>query len=254
MSLTQDLLRDHVVRRIVRARPDLAAAHDLSGLDGLTAVQSDIADVAADSDVVVVAVVRDFDLVRWVRGTVAFASGLSDVAQWRRSFTKTLFLAGNPANLADRFTFQHVDEAGAVAWTSPAPARTRLPLRQLLRAFVGERELSVPGDVVVDLPGPVTGVERVLHVAGSGMTVAQAMVHLNHLLVEAVLDGVLAPGDRLTVRRVPRLVGLSGPFDALRVEADPAFPGRLCALMALTEARGGPPTESASRFCRGGRG
>ncbi|NUT53609.1 MAG: hypothetical protein HOV94_40925 [Saccharothrix sp.] len=230
MTLTQDLLHDHVVRRITRARPDLAEARDLSTVDGLHAVE---ADIAADSDIAVVAVVRHFDLASWVRGTVAFAASLPAADGWRRSFTKTLFLAGNPANLADRFAFHHVDETGAVAWTAPAPAGDRLALRQLLRAFVGERELSVPGDVVVDLPGPTTGVGRVLSVAGPGMTVAQAMVHLNHLLVEAVFDGVLTPGDRLTVRRVPRLVGLPGPFDALRVGT--AATGKLHALMALTK-------------------
>lgn len=233
MNLTQDLLHDHVVRRITRARPDLASAHDLSTIEGLRAVEG----AAADSDVVVVAVVRHFDLAAWVRGTVGFAAGLSSVDGWRRSFTKTVFLAGNPANLVDRFTFHHVDETGATAWTAPAPAADRLALRQLLRAFVAERALSVVGDVVIDLPGgsPATRAERVLHVAAPGLTVAQALVHLNHLLVEAVFDGVLAPGDRLTVRRVPRLVGLPGPFDALRVATDPAAPGRLHALMALTK-------------------
>ncbi|MFE2757583.1 DUF6182 family protein [Actinosynnema sp. NPDC059335] len=233
MNLTQDLLHDHVVRRITRARPDLADAHDLSTVEGLRAVEG----AAADTDVVVLAVVRHFDLAAWVRGTVGFAARLSAVDGWRKSFTKTVFLAGNPANLVDRFAFHHVDETGAVAWTAPAPAADRPALRRLLRAFVGERELSVGADVVIDLPGggPAAGVGRVLHIAAPGMTVAQALVHLNHLLVEAVLDGALAPGDRLTVRRVPRLVGLPGPFDALRVATDPAAPGRLRALMALTK-------------------
>ncbi|QQQ78747.1 hypothetical protein IOD16_10030 [Saccharothrix sp. 6-C] len=228
MTVTQALLHDHVVRRIARARPDLAAWRDLSTVDGLSAVE---AEIAAVSDTAVVAVVGGFDLVEWVRGTVAFAASLSDVDAWRRSFTKTLFLAGNPARLTGRFAFRHV--AGRLAWTDLAPADAHLPLRQLLRAFVGERELDVPGDVVIDLPGP-PGRHRVLHVAGA-MPVARAMVHLNHLLVEAVFDGVLAPGDRLTVRRVPRLIGVTGPFDALRVGVDPASPGRLHALMALTE-------------------
>jgi len=231
--LTQELLHSHAAQRVIRSRPDLAAVHDLSTMDGLTAVE---AAVAGDGGTAVIAVVRRFELAAWVRGTVAFAARLDrDRAEdWRRSFTKTVFLAGNPANLADRFAFEHVDATGSLAWTAPAPTSAHLPLRQLLRAFAGGRELGGGADVVIDLPGPAPGRHRVLHVAGGGLPVAKVMVHLNHLLVEAVSDGVLAPGDRLTVRRVPRLLGVPGPFDALRVGVDPADPGRLHALMSLT--------------------
>lgn len=240
MNLSQQLLREHVARRIARHRPDLARSHDLATVDGLAAVEAGLAE---DAGTAVVAVVRRFELAAWIRGTVAFAAGLDpDLTEpWRRSFTKTLFLAGNPANLAGRFAFAHTDGTGSLAWTAPAPAARHLQLRQLLRAFAGGRELAVDGDVVVDLPGgqAAAPVHRVLHLAGPGLTVDRAMIHLNHLLVEAVLDGVVAPGDRLTVRRVPRLVGVPGPFDALRVAVDPAGPGRLHAVMSLTKEAGG---------------
>jgi hypothetical protein len=228
MSLSQDVLHDHLVGRITRALPELRGdAARLSTVAGLLSVE-------AGADTAVVAVVRRFHLATWIRGTVAFAAALGPAGQWRRSFTKTLFLAGNPANLLGRFTFRHIDETGTMAWTAPAPAATQLPLRRLLRAFVGECPLVVPGDVVVELPGESSGTARVLSIAGTGLTVAEAMVHLHHLLVEAVFDGALAPGDRLTVRMVPRLVGIPGPFDALRVGVDPAQPARLRALMGLT--------------------
>jgi hypothetical protein len=229
MSLSQEVLHDRTVDRITAALPAVRDATRLSTVDDLLAVE---AGVAAGGGTAVVAVVRRFDLVAWIRGTVTFAAGLGRAEQWRGSFTKTLFLVGNPANLVHRFAFGHIDETGTLAWTAPAPAAAQMPLRRLLRAFVGQRELTIPGDVVVDLPGR-PGVAWMLYIAGTGLTVAQAMVHLNHLLVEAVLDGILTPGDRLTVRRVPRLVGL-GPFDALRVVVDPALPGKLHALMGLT--------------------
>jgi hypothetical protein len=229
VTLDQDVLRHHAVGRITKALPEF---HDnpagLSTVDGMLAVEA-----GAGAGTAVVAVVRRFDLTAWIRGTVAFAAGLGWAGEWRRSFTKTLFLAGNPANLMDRFTFCHVDETGTLSWTAPAPAATQLPLRRLLRVFIGEQKLTVSGDVVIDLPGG-PGAERVLYIADAGLTVAQAMIHLSHLLVEAVFDGVIAPGDRLTVRLVPRLVGIPGPFDAVRVGVDPTLPGKLHALMGLT--------------------
>ncbi|HEU5475258.1 MAG TPA: DUF6182 family protein [Actinophytocola sp.] len=238
MTLTQRLLHDHAARRIIRARPELAQVRDLSTVDGLTAVQQD----AGDEDTAVVAVVRRFDLVSWVRGTVAFAAGLNRrrAQEWRRAFTRTVFLAGNPANLTTRFDFAHVAETGAMAWTAPASAAAHRPLRRLLRTFPGTRDLTLGGDVVIDLPGepPAEPMRRVLHLAGSGLTVAGALVHLGHLLVEAVLDGAISPGDRLTVRQLPRLVGVPGPFDALRVGVDPADPDRLHALMSVSREAG----------------
>ncbi|WP_447002187.1 DUF6182 family protein [Saccharothrix isguenensis] len=235
MTITQQVLRDHVAQRIATARPDLARLHDLSTVDGLAGVEACV----AEDGTTVVAVVRRFDLVSWTRGTVAFAAGLDPerAAKWRRSFTRTVFLAGNPVNLVDRFAFAHVDDIGSTAWTAPAPGPVHAPLRRLLRTFSGSREVAPSGDVLIDLPGGGGGrrARRVLYLAGSGTTVERFMVHMNHLLVEAVLDGIVSPGDRLVVRRVPRLVGVPGPFDALRVDIDPVCPGRLRAVMGLTE-------------------
>ncbi|GAA2677389.1 MULTISPECIES: DUF6182 family protein [Actinosynnema] len=237
MSLTQELLHDHLAHRITRARPDLARAHDLSTPDGLLAVQA----LASDDDgVAVIAVLRRFDLAAWVRGTVALASGLDaeSASAWRGAFTRTLFLAGNPANLGDRFAFARTDPAGSAAWTAPAPATAHTPLRRLLRAFAGTRELAGAADVPVPLPGPPTG-RRVLCLVRSGLALERGLVHLGHLLAEAVLDGLLRPGDLLVVRGVPRLVGAPGPFDALRVDSDPDCPGRLLAVTGLVEEDAG---------------
>lgn len=241
VALTQDLLRGYVARRIIRARPELAGSHNVSTMDGLLGAE---ADIAARSGTAAIAVVRRFDLERWVRGTVAFAMGLDRTlaARWRQSFTKTLFLAGNPVNLAERFAFDQVDDTGMTAWIAPAPAAAHLPIRRLLRAFVGSRQVTMDGEVVVDLPGgPVAEpVRRVLCMVGPGPTVTQTMINVTHLLVEAVLDGVVGPDDRLTLRQVPRLIGVGSRFDALRVDVDPTDPGRLHALMGLTKEVDGP--------------
>lgn len=63
----------------------------------------------------------------------------------------------------------------------------------------------------------------------------EALVHLNHLVVEAALDGLITPGDRLTLRSVPSLTGATAPFAALRVDVDRTRPDRLRAFAALTE-------------------
>jgi hypothetical protein len=60
------------------------------------------------------------------------------------------------------------------------------------------------------------------------------LIHLNHLIAEATLDGLLVPGDSVTLRQVPRLVGFRARPVALRVDLDPIDPARLQAFAALT--------------------
>jgi hypothetical protein len=224
VTLTQDFLRTEVHRRIRAARP--GAEPSTAGLD-----------TTADTTTAVV-VLRRFDLVPWVRGTVAFAAGLTahQATAWRGAFTRTVFLAGNPDNLLARFAFDHVDTDAGAAWLAPAPARRFLTLRRLLKLFEAPVALPVHPDRVVDLAGAPTGTERELYVATAGVSVAGTLVNLNHLLAEAVFDGVLRPGDRLRLRHVPRLGGL-GPFDALRVGIDPTNPDRLRAYAGIAKEK-----------------
>ncbi|WP_239091445.1 DUF6182 family protein, partial [Streptomyces sp. SID14478] len=77
---------------------------------------------------------------------------------------------------------------------------------------------------------------RELYVATAGCTVADALVHVNHVLVEAVLDGLVTPGDLLTVRQVPSLTGTFDALDRVRAVADPHGPGRLRAVAGLGPA------------------
>lgn len=233
MSLTQEVLRDRVADRIRHARPD-CSGRDLSTYARLLSVQREAEDGGGP---VAVAVLARYEPASWIRGTCAFAMGLTgeQVPAWRRSFTRTTFLAGNPANLAERFAFAHVAEDGSAAWTAPsAPAATDT-LRRLLKLFAGAAGLPARDELLVRLPGHAADpVRRALYVTTAGMTVADSLVHLNHLLVEAVLDGLLRPGDELLVRQVPRLVGIGERFDALRIGTDPAGVERLRAFAGLT--------------------
>lgn len=234
MSIGPELLLDEAVRRFRAVRPDLARGVDLSSVSGLAVAQRSLG-----VEVTVVSVVRHFDLVPWIRGTCAFAAGLpfSLVPAWRRSFTRTIFLAGNPDNLTDRFSFAHVSEDGGAAWTAPATEQSLGPLRRLLKLFSGPAELASQRPLPVEVPGvPVRPpVRRELYVAVAGVPVAEVMVHLGHLLAEAVLDGLLSPGDPLTVRLVPRLSGITSPFAALRIGSEG---DRLRAFAGLTEETG----------------
>ncbi|MFJ9516802.1 DUF6182 family protein [Kitasatospora sp. NPDC101801] len=249
MSPLQEQLLDRAGLRVRTARPELAEDFDLGTLAGLLDAQRSVA--AATGETLVVAVIRHLELTEWIRATCEFTVGLdpADGARWRRSFTRTLFLAGNPANLGERFRFAHVAPGAAAAWTAPAPGPSVGTLRRLLKLFDAPAALPARPDTLIKLPGAPTGRHRDLYLATEGCTLAGALVHLNHVLVEAVLDGLLAPGDRLTLRQVPRLLGLTAPFAALRVVPDPHHPDRLKAAAGLTEEAG--PGTSGARSDRG---
>lgn len=286
MTLTQDRLRREVARRIRRSRPDLAARLDLSGTAGLLAAQAALApadpppgpgtatgaaagdaaegaagdaagggpaDPGGAAGTVAVAVVSRFDLAGWIPASCGFALGLDpgQRADWRRSFTRTVFLAGNPANLTDRFDLRQLAADGSVGWLGPAAAGGFTALRRLLTLFAGPDDLPAPPALRVEVPAapgrparrspvhrpPVhrPPVHRELYLATAGVSVLDCMVNLNHLLAEAVLDGLLAPADTLLVRPVPRLVGMPEPVAALRIGLDRGDPDRLRAYAGLTK-------------------
>ncbi|TLS44718.1 hypothetical protein FE633_19050 [Streptomyces montanus] len=233
--------------RIRVTRPDLVADLDLNSMADLERARTRITDDAARQDAVVVAVVREPDLPRWAAQTCAFALALEPARAraWRRAFTRTLHLAGQPLRLAERFRFARVAPDGSVGWTDPLPEADTLPLRRLLKAFAGTQELSPRAPATVQVPHPFeasaprcaprTPVHRDLYYATARVTVAEGLIHLNHLLAEAVMDGLIGPGDRLTLRPVPRLAGYERTFAAARVEADVHRPRTLQIYAALTE-------------------
>ncbi|MET9882648.1 DUF6182 family protein [Streptomyces sp. NPDC006430] len=234
------LLRS-AAERVRSARPELADRLDLSSTQALRAVRAGFhgARTVENDEVVAVVVVGRLDLPRWVRETCAFALALTPTTRnaWRRSFTRTVYLAGNPSNLRERFAFDHVAGDDSMAWAGPAPGATTATLRRLLKSFEASHELTARPSATVTVPGrprsrPAT--HRDLYVATAKVTVTDALVHVNHLLAEAVLDGLIGPGDRLTLRFVPRLTGLGAQLAMLRVDTDVHRPDELQAYAGLT--------------------
>ncbi|GAA3311285.1 hypothetical protein GCM10020295_80560 [Streptomyces cinereospinus] len=245
-ALSPAALLRSALDRVRNARPELADRLDLSSAQALRALRAGFhtAD-AADTEVLAVAVVGRLDLPSWVRETCAFALTLAPEARdaWRSSFTRTVFLAGSPANLRERFTFEHVAGDGSVAWCGPAPGAATVTLRRLLKTFEAGHDLTAKPAATVTVPRTVTAsgagwsrpaVHRDLYIATAGVTVAHALVHLHHLLAEAVLDGLIHPCDRLTLRFMPRLTGLAGRFAMLRVDTDVHRPDELQAYAGLS--------------------
>ncbi|SHH50627.1 DUF6182 family protein [Streptomyces sp. 3214.6] len=242
----QRTLRAAVGERLRRARPELAARHDLSTTAGLKAAGA--AATAADDvdDTLVAVVVRDLDLVAWARQTCAYTLGLgaAEAAAWRRAFTRTVFLAGNPEQLGVRFPLARLAPDRSAAWTAPGPPAATAALRRLLKLLQAPAEVLTGQDTAFEIPRPASSdapavrrppATRDLYLATVDCTLSSALVHLNHLLAEAVLDNLLAPGDRLVLRRVPRLVAHQDRFAAVRVVPDEHAPDRLRLAAALTE-------------------
>ncbi|GGT64823.1 DUF6182 family protein [Streptomyces purpureus] len=246
VSGVQDRLRHQLATRLATARPDLARRHDLTTPAGLAAAQQDIAALSDETTTLAAVVVHHLDLPAFAVATCAYTASLDDTQQaaWRRDFTRTVFLAGNPANLRHRFTFAHTDPAAHLAYTAPGPAAATAPLRRLLKLFDAPARLPARPPTLLTIPTP-PGLRptrpprhRRLHLATAGCTLAQALVHLNHLLAEAVMDGLITGGDRLTLIQEPTLTTAGPAFAAWRITPHPATPhhtGRLHAAAALTE-------------------
>lgn len=239
--LSSAALLKSAVDRVRTARPELADRLDLSSPYALSAVRAGLhgANTAGGDEVLAVVVIGRLDLPGWVRETCAFAHALEPSARsaWRRSFTRTVYLAGSPHNLRERFTFDHIADDGSVAWAGPASGAATATLRRLLKAFESSHELTAQPSATVTVPGRPRArppVHRDLYIATAKVTVTDALVHVNHLVAEAVLDGLIGPGDRLTLRFVPRLTGLGARFAMLRVDTDVHRPDELQAHAGLT--------------------
>lgn len=241
-GLTQKRLLQHAAHRLTTWHPGLAARHDLDTVGGLLCAQRELAAEPGLAPVAAVAVLRRFRLGSLVTESSAFARSLAaaEARTWRSSFTRTVFLAGNPDNLARRFPFAHVAADGSAAWTAPAVDTATTGLRRLLRAFEAPAGLSATPHRVVYVAGEPTGhaprtpASFGLYVATAVVSITNALIDVHHLITEAVFDHILQPGDAIEVHTIPRLVGLSGPAVAVRVGVDPLAPTRLRACAALT--------------------
>lgn len=237
---TQEVLHAALARRVRAALagpnampedlPDAPGLPDVPGLDELAAQERDAPDMTA------IAVLRRFDPAVFARSSVEFALGVQGNARtrWFRAFTRTLFLAGSPANLTTRFSFDHVAPDGSVAWLGPAPREASTGLRRLLKRFDGDVEADLPAMVELTAPGPPDGTTLFCRVATAGVSLSDYLVHLNHVLAEAVLTGAIRSGHRVVLTHEPRLAGAAGPYSVLRVHRDGADPTRLRAYAGLS--------------------
>jgi hypothetical protein len=234
----QDVLRAELGRRIAwaAAGPDSPRPEPSEPI-GPEAADRDAPDISA------VAVLRRFDPAVFARSAVQFALGLrgEQRVSWFRAFTRTIFLAGNPENLLERFPGDHVSPDRSAMWFAPAPDAATTGLRRLLKRFDHPAEPDLPAAVTLDVPAageePGAGAgRRAVHsvqVATAGVTGAQYLVHVNHVLAEGVLTGLIRPGDRLVITHVPRLGVVPGPYSMMRAHADTADGSRLRAYAVL---------------------
>lgn len=165
----------------------------------------------AESTVLVL--LRSVDLDGLVNGARAFAAGLTpaEADAWRRSWTRTLFLFGNPANLTHRTPARTTARSGSTAWLGPFPSG-RLPgPARLLKPVCGVLPQLPPQTVVAPDPAPGAppaspqGPCRDLYIAVRDLTFAEYLVHLHHTLAESVLQGRLSPHERLRLIHRPDL-------------------------------------------------
>ena len=155
---------------------------------------------AGTADTTVLVLLRSLHLADVVHGAREFAAALApgEAEAWRESWTRTVFLFGNPANLTPSNRARVVAPGLTAAWLGPFPNTHRPGLSRLLKPVTGELP-ALPRHI--DFPG--TGRRRVLEVATGGLTLAGYLVHLHHTLAEAVLLGRLRPGEALRLSHSP---------------------------------------------------
>lgn len=202
-------------------------------------------------DTVVLVLLRSWRLADLVYGARQFAAALdpAEAAAWRRSWTRTRFLFGNPANLGPANRARVVAPGATAGWLGPFPDRHRPGLSRLLKPVTGTlpelpRDLDLPGIDLAHADAPTAdaptadrssadlpsdGPRRVLRVAVAGLTLVEYLVHLHHTVAEAVLLGRLRPDEPLRLSHRPALAAdpRCGPPGYARVLPDPADSGRL---------------------------
>lgn len=178
------------------------------------------------ADTKVLVLLRSLEPADFVHGTRKFAATLAPdtAAAWRRSWTRTRFLFGNPANITAGNQAWTVAPGGTVGWLGPF-RHSRLPGQSRLLKPVSGRLPTVPRDI--DLPG--SGPRRVLWIAVAGLTLVDYLVHLHHTLAEAVLLGRLRPDEPLRLSHRPTVEADStwGSPAYARVLPEPGDTGRL---------------------------
>jgi hypothetical protein len=198
MSILRTTLEQRELQSLLFAR--LGAAGIVG--DSLDALEAQLAARVADPERLQVAVViQRFDPVGFVTGTLRFVSALSreQRASWHRELTRTLFLVGSPARLRERFAFDHCLESQEMAWIGPKPARSLLPLVRLLKPL---RTAEARPFRTTLVRGARPTAPRELCLASAGLRLEETLIHLNHLLAEAIIEGQLQAHETLLLRQV----------------------------------------------------
>jgi hypothetical protein len=150
-------------------------------------------EAAEADDTTVFVMMRHFDPADLIRGVREFALGLSaeEASLWKRSWTRTRFVFGNPANVASRLVSPH----GSMAWLGPFPVGRQSGKIRLLKPAIGHLprlldELTVLGGTA---PGASDVATVELQVAVDGLSLVEYLVHLHHTVAEATLTGQLPP-------------------------------------------------------------
>ncbi|GGZ50209.1 hypothetical protein GCM10010387_50700 [Streptomyces inusitatus] len=169
----------------------------------------------------VAVVVGDLDPTSFAGGVVDFTRTIPPELRdgWYRTFTRTVFLAGDPAGAAARHPPRHTTAQGDLAWYGPARRGALGPLSRLLRAFQGPAPIETPaGPLTVTVPGTPSGHTIDATVATGGVTTGEYLVHVHHLIAEATLRELIGPGDtlRLNHRETLHAEEFRGVLDPLR--------------------------------------
>ncbi|MFF5229224.1 DUF6182 family protein [Dactylosporangium sp. NPDC000521] len=145
------------------------------------------------ADTTVLVVLRGLDPAGLAAGAARFAAGLGtgEARRWRRSWTRTVFLFGDPVNLRPGDVRLI---AGGAAWLGPFTGAHRPGPVRLLRPVTGR---------LPELPDGATG--RPLWIATAGLSLVDYLVHLHHTVAEAVLLGRLDPDEPLRLLHRPAL-------------------------------------------------
>lgn len=221
-AVTQDFLREKLSDRLVASgHPPLAAG------DTAPALAPD-----ATGDLCAHLLIKQFDPTTYVRSTLAYLDALAPeiLERWYHSFTRTLFLAGNPAHLSARFELHRVSPDGALAWTLPRPRGSRDALVLLLQRLCTGRPAALPARLRIepDSAATVSRAPRTVRVcvAAKGLHLEEYLIHLNHTLCESYIQGLLHTSDRMEIEHVDDIREVPPSARYFRVQRAPAPPER----------------------------
>lgn len=165
-----------------------------------------------------IAVMRSFEPAEFIRASVHFARELpTDLArEWLAGYTRTVFLAGNADNLRTRFPAGQTAPDGSSLWVPPSSLDDHQGLSRLLRPFRGPTGVPPADGVRVVLDAESSTTAR-LCVATEGLGVEDYLIHVNHVLAESCLQGLLDGVGTIELTHVSSIEVIEEQYAYLRV-------------------------------------